>query len=286
MPIYIIAVILAVLVLTSVLAYVLRKRKLLDYRMLLAMAFGSLLAGIIFPAIYNLVLLRLKAQGDNEGFILTLVVTLFVYIILAFILSAAATFIIPEGKNGRTGSKTQDSFDGHAGTPQDPTDIESEGAKTMSETGNYLAEIYDSHVIDIKDTDEKVLESTENTENNLEKSVDSEKNIDKMGIEINEQDHAHMEALEQLSIDDCVEEAFRLKSSGDAEGAILYFMYALDRKPAKELVFWIILDICALYKESGQVELARDILSNYSDNYGDIMDASIKAEIESSLASY
>jgi hypothetical protein len=187
-----------------------------------------LLAGIVFPCIYNLVLVRLKAQGNNEGFILTLVVTLFVYMLLALVLSAAAAFIIPEGRLGGLRAETADNDDGQAGTLDSLTDIESAGTKNMSETGNYLEEIYDSHIIEIKDEDAKILEPTENTENNLEKSVDSEKNIDKMGIEINEQDHAHIEALEQLSIGDCVDEAFRLKASGDAEGAILYFMYALD----------------------------------------------------------
>ena len=54
---------------------------------------------------------------------------------------------------------------------------------------------------------------------------------------------------ENLNIDDCIDEAFRLKEKGDLEGAILYYMYALDKKPDKDLVFWIILDTCVLYKE-------------------------------------
>jgi len=80
-----------------------------------------------------------------------------------------------------------------------------------------------------------------------------------------------------------IDEAFRLKVNCDFEGAILYYMYALDKKPDKDLAIWIILDICVLYKALGQSELARDILENYFCTYNELLDNSIKAEIESNL---
>lgn len=86
-----------------------------------------------------------------------------------------------------------------------------------------------------------------------------------------------------MSLGECVEEAFRLKECGDLEGAILYYMYALDNSPQKELVFLIILDICTLYKTLGQVELAREILESYADGYGGQMDDFVRAEIERNL---
>jgi len=88
---------------------------------------------------------------------------------------------------------------------------------------------------------------------------------------------------DKLSLDECVDEAFRLKGQGDSEGAILYFMYALDRKPGKDLAFWIVLDICVLYKSLGQVDFARDMLATYFDNYNDDMDKKVRDEIESNL---
>lgn len=81
-------------------------------------------------------------------------------------------------------------------------------------------------------------ENAATVENNLEISVDSNENIDKMGIENIVQNR------NSLTIEDCINEAFRLKGAGDFESAILYHMYALDKKPGKELTFWIILDIC------------------------------------------
>jgi hypothetical protein len=60
-------------------------------------------------------------------------------------------------------------------------------------------------------------------------------------------------------------------------------MYALDKKPQKELTFWIVLDICVMYKILGQQDLALDILDNYYDIYGEEMDNSVRKEIESNL---
>jgi hypothetical protein len=82
-----------------------------------------------------------------------------------------------------------------------------------------------------------------------------------------------------------VDEAFRLKELGDLEGAILYYMYALDRKPVKDLVFWIVLDICVLYKSLGQIDFAHEILSSYVGDYSDMMEVSVREEIERNLLS-
>lgn len=121
-------------------------------------------------------------------------------------------------------------------------------------------------------------ESTAVVENNLEISVDSYENIDKMGIE------NIVHNRNSLTIEDCINEAFRLKGTGDFEGAILHHMCALDKKPGKELTFWIILDICVMYKSLGQQELALDILNSYYEAYGDTMDISVKDEIRRNLA--
>ena len=88
---------------------------------------------------------------------------------------------------------------------------------------------------------------------------------------------------ESLTIDDCINKAFELKTNGDLEGSILYYMYALDKQPDKHLVFWIVLDICSLYKNLGQVDMAREILNGYAQTYGEIIDSTVKCEIEKSF---
>ena len=102
---------------------------------------------------------------------------------------------------------------------------------------------------------EKDSEMTEIIEGKAEKSVDSAEIIDKMGIEKKVNDSG------TITLEECIIEAFRHKEAGDPEGAILNFMYALDKKPQEELTFWIVLDICVMYKSLGQQELALEILN-------------------------
>lgn len=95
--------------------------------------------------------------------------------------------------------------------------------------------------------------------------VDSFENIDKMGV------------------DYYIRTADELKLSGDMEGAILNYMYALECNPERDLVFWIVLDICTLYKQMGQKLAAKDVLHNFSEAYQDVIDSQMVKEIEDNL---
>lgn len=86
-----------------------------------------------------------------------------------------------------------------------------------------------------------------------------------------------------LAIDEIIDEGFRLKEKGDYEGAIINFLYALDRRPADDVARWIVLDICVMYKQLGQVDLAREVLDSYLTEYGIEMDDALKSEIELNL---
>jgi uncharacterized membrane protein len=87
-----------------------------------------------------------------------------------------------------------------------------------------------------------------------------------------------------MNLEEYIDEAFRLKKNGDMEGAILYFMYALDKNPDDYLAFLIVIDICSLYKDLGQVELSKDLLGNYIGDFGEYMDDA-RYEIERNLLS-
>lgn len=306
MFIYII-VVFSVIVITSVLLLlVFNKIKLLNCRTVLAIALSSVLSGILFPGLFNLISSSRPGAVEIPILLFIMISTVVLYIILAFILSIVISFVIPEGA-----FKTVSI--GNAGEMQE---VEQKGTAAIGnasfEAGygeNYLAEIYNGHIAENITEDANNADNTLKTENNLEKSVDSEENIDKMGLETLEQGEVLPEvsaenlelteetqpitesasgedvliAAENLSVNDCVDEAFRLKESGDFEGAILYYMYALDRKPDKDLVFWIVLDICVLYKSLGQIDFAHEMLSSYVDSYSDVMDSSIREEIERNL---
>ena len=62
-------------------------------------------------------------------------------------------------------------------------------------------------------------------------------------------------------------------------------MEALNRNPDDEAAFWIVLDICSIYKNSGQTELAEDILLTYIDEFEHIMSEEVKDQILQSLYS-
>jgi len=164
-------------------------------------------------------------------------------------------------------------------TVQEPEvrEIREGGSQKPAYAGdNYLEQIYLNYVAhDDENTgmQEEAVEITGAAAWNAEKSVDSAENIDKMGIENRVYDS------EAMTIEECIDEAFRLKQTGDFEGAILYFMYALDKKPQRELTFWIILDICVMYKSLGQQDLALEILNGYYEAYGDTMDVRLRDDI-------
>ena len=65
-----------------------------------------------------------------------------------------------------------------------------------------------------------------------------------------------------------IDKAFDCKVAGDLPAAISYYMKGLDSKAEKELIFMIVLDICVIYKQLGQSELAKEILSVYIEKYG------------------
>ena len=101
-------------------------------------------------------------------------------------------------------------------------------------------------------------------------------------VSVETQPSVHIET-DEASVDSYIDEAFRFKQEGDYESAILYYMYALDSKPEDSLVFWVILDICVLYKEMGQIELAKQILESYVELYGNVMDTQVRDEIMRNL---
>lgn len=178
--------------------------------------------------------------------------------------------ITPEGNTSPEISAEMQAEDAAAGMPEMAMDDSVTAPEPPTEADNTIIPADDGILANI-DENAAVME------NNLEISVDSNENIDKMGIE------NIVHNRNSLTIEDCINEAFRLKGAGDFESAILYHMYALDKKPDKELTFWIILDICVMYKSLGQQELALDILNSYYETYGDTMDISVKEEIRKNL---
>jgi len=86
-----------------------------------------------------------------------------------------------------------------------------------------------------------------------------------------------------VDIDEIISEAFNFKEKGDYEGAILNFLCALNSQPSDDVVFWIVLDICSMYKQLGQAELAKEVLESYINQYGNFMDEVVMCEMRRCL---
>lgn len=61
------------------------------------------------------------------------------------------------------------------------------------------------------------------------------------------------------------------------------YINALDMKPDTEVAFWIVLDICVIYKNFGRTELATDILQAYVNEYDNLLSNEVKEQIMQSL---
>lgn len=118
-------------------------------------------------------------------------------------------------------------------------------------------------------------------EENTEKNVDTSDIIDKMGLDTIS-DSIDLSS-DQLSIDEVIDRAFLFKQEGRELEAASLFIDALDMKPDTEVAFWIVLDICVIYKKFGQSELAADILQAYMNEYNDLMSDEVKEQILQSL---
>jgi hypothetical protein len=151
------------------------------------------------------------------------------------------------------------------------------------------SEIEEPEAEEIAITEEEVETSevdSNESEENLDNLIDSS-----LSIHISDETNANTinDALvdnmsEEVNVvDRLIEEAFLLKASGDLEGAITNYMCALEQDIEDQVVFWLVLDICVLYKQLGKSDLAKDILESYVTDYGSIMNEDVKTQIISNL---
>jgi len=270
----------AVVVISSIaLAYVLKKNNLLRTDIFLAIVLSSAVASLLFPAIYGTMLDYGGFFNAGPGVVIAFALTLAVHVTLIFLLSMAISLSVSEDKLKNAFKKIfcRTRAFPHAGLS----------------AGNIPGGGVFAENMPAENAPEKSLSD----ENILEIPVDTVQNIDKMRLEkafnvelggdfygnTNGDEGEKIDGKMDLDIKECIDEAFRLKEQGDLESAILYYMYALDKKPEDDVAFWIIIDICVLYKALGQTELAKNLLEGYADKYGNIMNESVKAEIENNL---
>ncbi len=80
-----------------------------------------------------------------------------------------------------------------------------------------------------------------------------------------------------------VAKAFESKDKGRRAEAVEYYMKALQHDPDREMLFWIVLDVCTLYKQLGLAPLAQSILEGIVEKYEAVIKPEIKEEIIKNL---
>lgn len=141
-------------------------------------------------------------------------------------------------------------------------------------------------------------------------SVDSVENIDKMGLEncIMQQAKEHTDVqqnddaeypldtdvqqnddaeyppdIDGLTIEESINMAFSCRQKGNLELAALYYMNLLDKHLPKDLALMVLLDVCALYKEMGNPEMAKNVLEGYISKFSEMLDTEQKEQIAKNL---
>lgn len=286
MPEYAVTVAIVIFICSIISFFIYRKKDGWNIWVFFSISTASLIAALAVPMIYRLIVEKGRNLFTAWDSIYFAAAVIGIYFVAVCILSLAVTIIASMCKKKKLINNLQPEAGITANgeiAVQDTESVLISGQEnsdkdlSQSDNNNYLEQVFDKIALEHNREITNIEENTVNNEINFEKSVDRTEIIDKMGIENIGQDS------EKLGIEECIDKAFSLKEENKAESAILYYMYALDKKPGKDLAFLIVLDICVLYKDLGQKEMALDILNSYYDIYGDVMDISVKEEIEKNL---
>ncbi|MGE5329769.1 MAG: hypothetical protein ACM3KR_09710 [Deltaproteobacteria bacterium] len=72
----------------------------------------------------------------------------------------------------------------------------------------------------------------------------------------------------QMTVEKFIDSAFAAKTEGKYLEAIEYYIQALEKKPEEQLILWIIIDVCSLYRELGQEDIAKEMIKSYIETAG------------------
>ncbi len=168
--------------------------------------------------------------------------------------------------------------------------IQSESIETINSDMSEEIEIYNSDNNVGDQISETKVPQFETVEINAVETDVPKTQIPKVSISESETQIPAPEAkLENFSTEDVsdaktlVLKALQKKGDDKKEEAIEYYMKALQQQPDVEMILWIVLDVCALYKQLGLNELAISILETLASQYGNAIKPEVKKEIMNCL---
>lgn len=134
----------------------------------------------------------------------------------------------------------------------------------------------------IQNNKTEIIQKNETVINELPKEDISKKQ--------DEQNDAVIEGIEteqpentEKTIEQLVDSAFEFKKKGLLMEAIECYTEVLSKNPDEQLILWVVIEICTLYKQAGQESLAKEMVESYLEILGDSFSEQTKQEIIESL---
>ncbi len=258
----------ATILITALLAfYYLYKSRELDLGTLMSISLGAAILGITFNPAYDIMfgyIKRFRYINQKVEFLFFMIIASIFFLILVFTISIVVSVCLPDRLSSINCSIAIERFFGR-------------------KKSYFKPEI----------SEDKTPEVPENNENLEDLSVEADFELTAI-----EETAACDEILEDTPIQEVAEEtcapvneseilvlkAFDCKVKGQKEQAVQYYTKALDfGSLSNDMVFWVVLDICTLYKELGLNELACSILNSVAKRYENELKPEIRAEIIKNL---
>lgn len=128
------------------------------------------------------------------------------------------------------------------------------------------------------------LQTNQAVENNNSKPKAKRTSAKKLKTEENKNDEVQkVEKIETAEAATTVEQyidlAFTAKKEGKLMEAIEFYIQALEKKPEEQLILWIIIDVCSLYRELGQESLAKEMILSYIETAGNSISQEVKDDL-------
>lgn len=305
-----------IIIVTSLVAfYLLYKAKELNLGILFSILLSSIILGVTFHPVFKTVMVLLKDSiyiDKSLAFIVSVLAVLVMFLIFILIISLIVSLIIPNKfisidccavidmtiakfKYNKVENILEKSVD----TEQKIDTMGIEKNQEVISSKNIHNFTSDEDKVVLNSLDENVMgELIADSEVPEEKTVE----INAVETQVPEQEILEISILESKSqipapeaklnksstmdVSDAkalVLKALQKKSDNKKEEAIECYMKALQLQPDSEMILWIVLDVCALYKQLGLNELAISILNSLASQFGTVIKPEVKKKIMNCL---
>ncbi len=167
------------------------------------------------------------------------------------------------------------------------SNVETDEVNTEITVQGQIVEMSEDKTVEIDVIESKIPEDKTVGIDDIQSTVPESETveIDVIENEMPEGETAEVQLLaEGVSVvESFINKAFECKYGDRKEEAIEYYIQALQHEPDNEMLFWIVLDICVLYKQLGLSELAKSILEGLVSKYGAAIKPEVKMEIMNHL---